>query len=543
MTSAERHAAFGADAADLGKIETFGTAAGLKVLETSQPRRSVLLSGTVAAFSRAFGVELKLVEGPRGRYRGRRGPITVPRELDGVIDAVFGLDNRPMGSSYLRKHSSTLRGASGQNVYLPPQVAQLYNFPQGTDGAGQCIVIFAFNGQIGSTGISAKGGYNIDALRTYFAQFLHLNPPEIVDKVVHGPGNVPGDESSDTDVSGEVMLDIQVAGSCAPGARLVMYFTEFTEQGWVDAITSAVTDDENQPSIISISYGNPEDGGNQTLWTKAAIRVVNNSFQRAALAGITICCAAGDDGSSDAISDTRVHVDFPSSSPYVLGCGGTRLQSNNGVITKETVWNDGPGSATGGGISALFALPDYQRAAGIPASVNPGHRIGRGVPDVSGLADPATGLAIMSNSGQLEPSSVGGTSATAPLWAALVARINQALKTRVGFLNPLLYRFATQGVLRDITVGDNGAYSASTGWDACTGLGSPDGARLLALLQQIPSLPPHLAPLSAPPPVPVQLSRLEAEVSASMAERALQRQQLTRIEGLLTQLAAAVTRR
>jgi kumamolisin len=545
LSPGDKDAAFGADPEDLKKIEAFATSNGLTVEESSVAKRSVMLSGSIAACSAAFGVELKMYDSSDGRYRGRVGSISIPAELDGVIDSVFGLDNRRMGRSYLKKGVRPIssRTVSQTNVYVPPQVAQLYNFPAGLDGTGQCIGIFAFNGALASTGITVTGGYNIDAVRKYFTDVLHMQPPQIVDVVVHGPGNVPGDETSDDDVSGEVMLDIQVAGSCAPGAHLAMYFTEFTEQGWVDGVVSAVTDQVNRPSVISISYGNSEDGGSQTLWTKAAVRMVNAAFKRAALDGITICCAAGDDGSPDAIQDGLSHVDFPASSPYVLGCGGTRLESARGVTTNETVWNDGPGSATGGGVSAMFPLPDYQRSAHVQPSVNPGHRIGRGVPDVSGLADPDTGLVIMSNTGKLESSPVGGTSATAPLWAALIACINQALGTRVGFLNPTLYQMASSNVFRDIVSGDNGSYQASAGWDCCSGLGAPNGARLLAALQNAP--PVANRAFIGPPPDPLHatLGCLQSQLAAASAQRSEMQQQIARLEAILMQVASSLAGR
>jgi len=282
-----------------------------------------------------------------------------------------------------------------------------------------------------------------------------------------------------------VLLDICMAGGIAPKAKFFMYFTEFTEQGWVDCITSAVTA-TNVPSVISISYGNPEDGpAGDILWTKQAITKVNEAFQRAALAGITISVAAGDQGSTEDLPDHRQHVDFPASSPWALACGGTRIIASQGVISSETVWNDGPSSATGGGISQLFAVPTYQAGHNVPASVNPGHRLGRGVPDVASLADPETGVMVVFPDGSVQP--LGGTSAAAPLWSGLIARLNQSLGKPVGYLNPALYKSMSSGVLRDITEGDNGAYKAGPGWDACTGLGSPNGTRLLSALKSLAS--------------------------------------------------------
>ena len=309
--------------------------------------------------------------------------------------------------------------------------------------------------------------------------------PNITNEVVLGPGNVPGDDGAAGeqagDSSGEIMLDLQVVGALAPGAQIVTYFTKFTEQGWLDAISQIITDTTNNPRVISCSYGNPETPAHGTAWTQAAILQVDQIFASAAAKGITICCASGDDGSRDQVPDGHAHADFPASSPHVLGVGGTHLESSDGTITAETVWDDGPGSATGGGVSAVFPLPPWQAGAGVPASANAPHHTGRGVPDVSADADPATGVVIIKLDGK-HLGLIGGTSAAAPQWAALIARINQALGAPVGFLNPLLYQLG-KGVLRDITEGSNGAYQAQAGWDANTGWGSPGGTALLNALK------------------------------------------------------------
>jgi kumamolisin len=161
----------------------------------------------------------------------------------------------------------------------------------------------------------------------------------------------------------------------------------------------------------------------------------------------------------------------------VLACGGTRLESSGGKITKEVVWNAGSGNgASGGGVSETFPLPAFQAKAGVPVSVNPSKYKGRGVPDVSGDADPATGYQVLVDG---RNAVYGGTSAVAPLWAALLARINEKLGKPIGFVNTALY---SSNALRDITSGNNGAYTAAKGWDACTGLGSPNGQQLLTVL-------------------------------------------------------------
>jgi kumamolisin len=482
-------AAYRASDDDLDQVAAFAERHDLQVVARSPERRSVVLAGPVSALERAFGVRLTRYEIPGGHYRGRTGPVHVPEELADVVEGVFGLDNRRLGKSWRRQSRfeiwwlpgapGAVAAAAGQepppNTYLPPELARLYSYPAGADGTGQCVAILAFNDPV------AHGGYNLDALTTYFEQVLHQPAPQIADVVVDGPGNDPGDDGAvgqrRGDSSGEIMLDMQVVGGIAPGAKIVMYFTEFTERGWVDAITAILTDGDNNPSVISCSYGNPEDDP-RSAWTTMAINKVNDTFSAAAGKGVTICCASGDDGSRDLGGGNRAHADFPASSPFVLGVGGTTLIASGPNISSETVWNDGPGSATGGGVSRLFSVPTWQQKAGVPPSANPGHQPGRGVPDVSADADPNTGVIIIKLDGR-HLTVIGGTSAAAPQWAALIALLNQQLGARVGFLNPALYERLATGVLRDIVSGNNGAYHAGPGWDPCTGLGSPNGSALL----------------------------------------------------------------
>jgi kumamolisin len=506
ITSDEFNSIYGADPADLKKVADWAETVDLKVADQSVAKRSMRVEGTIGAIEKAFNIELNEYDHPQdGRFRGREGDVHIPSELLGVISGVYGLDTRKVGEERLRKINGRsadwkvlkqspkkARGidelASLTNkmpgTFFPPQVAQLYQYPPGLDGAGQNIAIFAFNGD--SSG-DPRGGYKLASLKTYFEKVLGGKTPSIQDVVVHGPGNDPGPDTQASarngDSTGEVMLDMCVVGSVAPGAKIFMYFTEFTSQGWLDALSEAITDD-NDISVISISYGNPEDDPDGA-WTAMGVKQVNDAFEAAIARQISICVAAGDDGSSDQVS-SGAHVDFPASSPNVLGVGGTKLVATNGSpasIAEETVWNETQmnDGATGGGISGIFTRPDYQNAANVPASVNPGHVVGRGVPDVAAVADPITGVVVMHVNGtKLEP--IGGTSASAPLWASLIAILNQGLNARCGFINPILYAKAAKGVLNDIASGNNGAYSAGPGWDACTGLGTPNGQRLLHIL-------------------------------------------------------------
>jgi kumamolisin len=199
----------------------------------------------------------------------------------------------------------------------------------------------------------------------------------------------------------------------------------------------------------------------------------------AAALGVAVTVASGDGGSTDGVSDGKQHVDFPASAPHALGCGGTTLRMSNGHISSETVWNELPNhGAGGGGISIEFPVPSYQSSANLPKNVDTG-KTGRGVPDVSGNADPETGYQVLVDGQQ---QTFGGTSAVAPLWAGLITLLNESLGKPVGFMQPQIYTASAATGFHDITQGDNPAYHAGTGWDACTGNGSPNGEALLTAL-------------------------------------------------------------
>lgn len=463
---------YGADLAAANKVRQFATEHGLMVDEaaSSAIRRTIVLGGSAAAMQKAFGVELKQYEyqdqeGRTERFRGREGFLMIPSDLANIVNAVLGLDNRPQATAHFRKlgatgrHAAAARTAAAQS-FTPIQIGQLYNFPTDATGSGQTIGI-----------IELGGGYQTSDLQQYFTN-LGRTPPAVVAISVDGGTSSPGDPNGP---DGEVMLDIEVAAAVAPNAKIAVYFAPNTDQGFQDALTTAIHDTTNNPSVISISWG-----ASESNWTGQAMQAFDQSCQSAAALGITVTVASGDNGSDDGVSDKANHVDFPASSPHVLACGGTTLAANKRAVTDETVWNDMPqGGATGGGVSAVFSLPDYQAHVNVPPPINSSG--GRGVPDVSGDADPQTGYQIQVDG---ESGVFGGTSAVAPLWAGLVALLNQKLGQPVGFLNPRLYSIAAPGPMRDITMGNNGAFSARTGWDACTGLGSPNGAQLAGILSQ-----------------------------------------------------------
>ena len=459
LSHEEFNAQYAADPSDFDRIRTFAQNHNLAVAEaaSSLARRTIVLRGTASNMEKAFGVALHDYEGHKHKKRFHcfEGAITLPEDISGIVEAVLGLDARPIAQPHFRKLD-----ASAQATPQPltaPQVAQLYSFPANLDGTGQTIGI-----------LELGGGYTDSDLQTYF-QGLGLNTPTVTAVSVDGATNSPGDPSG---ADAEVELDIQVAGAVAPGASIAVYFAPNSDQGFIDAITTAVHDTANKPSTLSISWGGPE-----SSWSQSSMTALDNACQSAAALGVTITVASGDSGSSDGTSTNT--VDFPASSPHVLSCGGTELLANGNQISQEVVWNDqsSGGGATGGGFSATFSVPSWQTSA-VPSGST-----GRGVPDVAANAAPATGYNVVVD-GQQE--TVGGTSAAAPLWAGLIALINQQLvqqgKQTAGFINPTLYQNGSD--LHDITQGNNGAYSAGPGWDACTGLGSPNGTALLSALSQ-----------------------------------------------------------
>ena len=459
---------FGGDPATLRAVEAYLHTHGLSTVLLSAARRSVIVRGTVEQFSAAFGVSLANYKAADGSvFRGRSGPVLVPTELLDLIEGVFGLDDRPAAVPHFQVFHRETDGIANPRAvsasFNPNQLAQIYNFPTGVTGKGQRIAI-----------IELGGGFRQADITAYFKS-LGLKAPLVKAVSVDGGVNSPGNANS---ADGEVMLDIEVAGAVAPGAQLIVYFAPNTDKGFLDAITTALHDTVNKPSVISISWGAAERN-----WTPQSLTTFNQAFQGAAALGITVCAAAGDTGSGDSVTDGKAHVDFPASSPFVLACGGTNLKTNGNTITAETVWHVSNDSATGGGISDAFDKPDYQTKANVPPSVNDGKRIGRGLPDVSAVADPSTGYNVRVDGKNLV---IGGTSAVAPLMAGLVALFNEKRKKPVGFLNPVLY--ANPAVCRDITQGDNitvagnKGYVAQPGWDGATGLGVVDGQKLAKVL-------------------------------------------------------------
>jgi kumamolisin len=472
LTRAQFNDNHAADPAAVKLVQRFAQEFGLTV-ERGTPapgRRTIKLTGTVANMQRAFGVSLayKAVEGVT--YRVREGSIRLPAELQGYVVAVLGLDNRPQAQPHFRilgEHgAAAAQVAQGQGFarphagagasYTPVEVGELYQLPPNATASGQTIGI-----------IELGGGFRQSDITAYFKSLGQKPPTVIAVPIGTGKNNPTTANSAD----GEVMLDVEVAGAVAPGARIVVYFAPNTDQGFVDAIAHAIHDTTYKPGVISISWGSAE-----VNWTAQAMTALDAACQSAAALGVTITAASGDNGSSDAVTDGKNHVDFPASSPHVLACGGTNLQGTGSTIAAETVWNAQPGDgATGGGVSNVFPLPTWQA---VPKPLNPAG--GRGVPDVAGDADPASGYVVRVDGKTLV---IGGTSAVAPLWAGLIAVANQQNGKSAGFIQPAIYAAQGKAAFRDIDQGDNGSFRAAAGWDACTGLGSPIAPQLIRTIK------------------------------------------------------------
>jgi kumamolisin len=476
MTRDQMTAQHGSDPAAVAAITTWAATHDLVVTRDEPISARLGLGGTAANLSAAFGVDLFDYENAElGDFHARTGPVRLPPELIGQITGVFGFNNHRILRRARKATAATPDMAvKARPWFTPSELGQIYDFPT-ADASTQTIGLLEFGGGVETADVTA-----------YFSK-LGQPAPRVTVVAVDG---VSTDPAADPDSTGEVMLDVDVAGALGGGAKIAVYFSTFDEKGMVDILSAVLADSVNDPSVLSISWGWAENQPFNTsvTWSPAAIDHINDSFLAAAQLGISVCVSTGDDGAEAQIKDGRAHVNFPATSPYVLAVGGTTLHAKTSAsgarsIT-EAVWNDGPGSGTGGGVSDITPVPTWQ-AGQVPVSINPGHFAGRAIPDVAADADPNTGYLVMSG-GKLQI--VGGTSASAPLWASLIARVNASLNTRVGNFNALLYaKIGPGGALRDITHGNNdtdgllnGNFKAGPGWDACTGWGAPDGSKLLA---------------------------------------------------------------
>ncbi len=476
---------YGASQADLDEVMKILGNSGLKLVDAKLATRTVRLRGPVSAMEEAFQVKLFNYSHAGGNYRGRVGPVHIPVVLKDIVQGVFGLDNRQVARR--RRHpvrdNNMARLASVPSAwYVPSELASHYNFPAG-DGSGQTVGLLEFG-----------GGFFLQDLQKFCTLAKIPAPPNVIAISTDG---TPTDSKDGAE--GEVMLDIEVVAGICPKANIAVYFAQWGEQGWITALDAAVHDQNNNPTVLSVSWGNAED---TDIWTDQAMEQINQTLQDAAMVGMTVCVAAGDDGSSDAVSDGHAHVDFPSSSPYALAIGGTTIPAK-GVTQPDVAWKEGDGlradngGSTGGGVSAKFPLPAWQGGVAVK-SVNPGAKPGRIIPDLAANADWTASPYLLVVDGKPQPN--GGTSAASPLVASLLTLINagRPAANRVGYLTPVLYQSnggngTTVGAASctDVQSGENvtdkiGGYTAGPGYDAVSGWGTPNGKKLASAIPMHP---------------------------------------------------------
>ena len=429
-----------ADPADVERFRSYCDRLGIKIVELHW--RSVVISGPIDRLIEAFGATVATFTDAEGkRFRHRSGALHVPHDIAAMVRGVFGLHQWPRSRRLgpLQRHSTPLSASD---------IASRYGFPD-ADGSGQTIGVLQFRGE-----------FKLDDFdRCMQAQGL-ASPHPIVKRV----DNAALQHEIETTHDLEAALDSQIIGALAPGARIVIYQAPDDERGFLDAIRTALFDEEFNPSVLSISYGWPE-----CLWTPAALDVLDELFTVAALVGVSVFCSSGDNG-AELDYDGTPHVLAPASSPFVHACGATTILSDSGT-ERETAWDK-----TGGGFSEHFDVPPWQGVARSAAAENT-IEAGRGVPDVA--AQELPGYCVFIDGVEL---AIGGSSAVAPMWSALAARINQRLGAPIALFSPLLYG-SGEKLFRDVTEGTNGRFHARAGWNPCTGLGVPLGGAIEAALR------------------------------------------------------------
>lgn len=487
LTLAQLRRAYGAVDGAAEVVQFFAHAHKLEVIEMAAHRRNVRVRGRVNDVERAFNVTVKEFGRKGHRFLASTRPLPVPKELNGYVEAVLGLHKSTRSGPRRR---AALHGL-GTSARLH-DLARAYAFPPGFDGAGETIGVVEF-----------EGGFYLEDIKQFCSAIGVPMPRISVVRVGSGANRPAGrreihellnvmdgkltvaartemdDPFTAAECTAEVCMDIEIIAALAPAAHIVVYFASSDDQGLYHAINYAVHDEKHRPGILSISWSLPEH-----TFAASEINAIEGVLREAAHLGITVCASSGDHGSLNGSTDGKPSVNYPASSPHCLACGGTSGRLHAMGISEEEVWNAthyGIKGASGGGVSALFGLPEWQTGAKVPKG--PAGKIGRGVPDVAGLADPRFGCELLI-AGRTFASN--GTSAVAPMWAALVARLNQALGHRCGHLHSHIYRLGKERrtALRPVLKGNNGLYHAGEGWNACTGYGTPKGDELLAHLKK-----------------------------------------------------------
>ncbi len=486
LTPAEFTARF-VDPAARQEAVSFLRNAGLTVHDTGV---GVIVSaeGTAAQTERAFGVQLDTYRRTDGStfIAADRAPA-LPRSVATRVRGVVGLDTSAQRKPHVvpgpafpegsRAAAPRTGGCSTvpttRNAFTPPQLATAYNFDAlhnaGFNGEGQTVALFELDNY---------NPTNVAVWQNSVCSATPITPIAVDGGTATGGGEV------------EVELDIDVILGLAPRlGNLLVYSAPNTDTGVVDAYNRIALD--NAASAVSTSWGQCEAYNTVTASSEYYI------FQQMAAQGMSVFAASGDTGTNDCLNGT-ISVDDPASQPYVSGVGGTHLALTSGTnaYAGETVWNNGSNYAGGGGLSSVWSQAAWQTGPGVTNRYSNGMRQ---VPDVAANADPYSGFVIYTLGNWAV---YGGTSASAPLWAAGTALVNQSLAAsgiaRIGFGNPVWYRLLGQATApyHDVTTGNNcipvspcapDTYPATAGYDLATGVGTPDfGAIATALLPAVP---------------------------------------------------------
>ena len=478
----ELKSSYAASPADIDALRTELERYGLKIEDVSPLTRSVHVRGTAKQMDDAFHTQLGIYKSKaQGEFRGREGALEIPSVLDGLVTGVFGLDQRRVARRAPGVPSAGNPAAAAARALSPADLERRYEFPDG-QAARQTVAIAEFGGAYFENDLKAFCEQQDRPMPT--VKQVGLGVKVLTEEQVMGLPQ--SDRNEVLDDSGEVNMDVQIVAGLCPEAEIVIYFTQFSQKGWVDLVDEVIKGDPTSPVTVSVSWGLAEDSAD---FSDAARSAIDERLQAAAALGVTVCVSAGDDGSGDQVSDGKAHVNFPASSAHVLAVGGTMLNGQD-----EVVWWQAPGErqdgggSTGGGVSTVFDRPSWQNVQ--VDSLNPHSIDGRIVPDISALAGPPYYQLVFM--GKAAPN--GGTSASAPLWASLIARVAAAAapSTTPAFVAPLLYQNGAGGkplgdsVCVDITQGDNTSpkpgkgYEAGPGFDAVSGWGVPNGTALLA---------------------------------------------------------------
>jgi subtilase family serine protease len=472
LTPDEFKAQFGPTDSTVESVKNFLTNQGLTVKSVASNHAFITVSGTIGQLEDAFGVTINNYNNTAGQtYFANAQAPSIPSEFSGVITDIAGLNNEAhyvhpklRQIAQLDKHKTPAVvtpqvGSGPAGGYTPSELKGAYDVSPlesaGYTGSGQTVAVMELD------------GYKASNVSNY-VNYYGLGSPAPTNVYVDGYSGAAGQGEI------EVELDIEVINAIAPKAQVIVYEGPNSDQGLIDTYQKIAS--ENKAKSISVSWGLSElDSSSSTM------NSLHTIFQQYAAQGQSIFAASGDSGAYDQGNST-LSVDSPANDPYVTGVGGTHLNVSGTSYSSETVWaNSSNKSGGGGGISTVYSMPSYQSGPGVQNSYSNGKRE---VPDVSADADPNTGYSIYSQGSWTQ---VGGTSAAAPLWAAIATLNNQyaaaSFKGNLGQANPTLYKMfnttQTYPAYHDITSGSNLYYPATTGYDMASGIGTPDVYNLI----------------------------------------------------------------